>query len=102
VNDDEFVECGERIQEKLTAYSIEVRKSIQDDYSRPVLPSESDHIDLKSEDIIDTEDENADNPSTVIETKLRDVMTQGEIEILTTLFPKASNTLASVLRKRLH
>jgi hypothetical protein len=75
---------------------------MQDDYSCPVLPAKSDQINLKLEDIIDTEDGNSDSPSTVIETKLRNVITQGEIEILATLFPKASKTLASVLRKRPH
>ena len=73
---------------------------MQDDYSCQVLPPKSDQIDLKLEAIIDTEDENTDSPSTVIETKLRNLMTQGEMEILTTLFPKASKTLARVLRKR--
>ena len=73
---------------------------MQDDYSCQVLPQKSDQIDLKLEGIIDTEDENTDSPSTVIETKLRNLMTQGEMEILTTLFPKASKTLARVLRKR--
>jgi hypothetical protein len=75
---------------------------MQDDYSCPVLPPKSDQIDLKPEDIIDTEDENTDSPSTVIETELRNVMTQGEMEILTILFPKTSKTLARVLRKRPH
>ena len=73
---------------------------MQDDYSCQVLPQKSDQIDLKLEGIIDTEEENTDSPSTVIETKLRNLMTQGEMEILTTLFPKASKTLARVLRKR--
>ena len=73
---------------------------MQDDYSCQVLPPKSDQIDLKLEEIIDTEDENTDSPSTVIETKLGNLMTQGEMEILTTLFPKASKTLARVLRKR--
>ena len=73
---------------------------MQDDYSCQVLPPKSDQIDLKLEDTIDTEDENTDSPSTVIETKLGNLMTQGEMEILTTLFPKASKTLACVLRKR--
>jgi hypothetical protein len=75
---------------------------MQDDYSCPALHPKSDQIDSKLEDIIDTEDENTDSPSTVIETELRHVMTQGEMEILRTLFPKASKTLARVLRKRPH
>ena len=75
---------------------------MQNDYSCQVLPPKSDQINLKLEDTIDTEEENTDSPSAVVETELRNVMTQGEMEILTTLFPKASKTLASVLRKRPH
>ena len=75
---------------------------MQNDYSCEVLPPKSDQIDLKLEDTIDTEEENTDSPSAVIETELRNVMTQGEMEILTRLFPEASKTLASVLRKRPH
>ena len=75
---------------------------MQDDYLCQVLPQKTDQIDLKLEDIIDTEDEHTDSPSTVIETRLRNIMTQGEMEILTTWFPKASKTLAGVLRKRPH
>jgi len=74
--------------------------NMQDDYSCQVLPPKSDPIDLKLEDIIEVEDENTDSPSTAIEMKLRNVMTQGEIDILTTLFPKASKTLACVLHNR--
>ena len=75
---------------------------MQDDYSCQVLPPKSDQIDLKPEDIVDTEDENTDNVSAVIEMKLCNVMTQGEMEILTTLFPKTAQTLADVLRNRSH
>jgi hypothetical protein len=49
---------------------------------------------------MDTEDENTDGASTVIEAQLRNVMTRGEVEILTAWFPKAAKTLARVLRKR--
>jgi hypothetical protein len=77
-------------------------KNMQNDYSCQVLPPKSDQIDLKLEDTIDTEEENTDSPAAVIETELRNVMTQGEMEILTRLFPEASKTLASVLRKRPH
>ena len=75
---------------------------MEDDYSSQVLPPESDQIDLKPEDIVDTEDENTDSVSAVIEMKLCNVMTQGEMEILTTLFPKTAQTLAGVLRNRSH
>jgi hypothetical protein len=79
-----------------------LKNNMQNDYSCQVLPSKSDKIDLSAEDVIDTEDENADSPSTVIETELRHVITQGEMEILTTWFPKASKTLAWVLSKQRH
>jgi hypothetical protein len=77
-----------------------LKNNMQNDYSCQVLPSKSDKIDLRAEDVIDTEDESADSPSTVIETELRHVITQGEMEILTTWFPKASKTLAWVLSKQ--
>ena len=79
-----------------------LKNNMQNDYSSEVLASKSDQIDLRPEDIIDTEDENTDSPSTVIETELRHVITQGEIEILMTWFPKASKTLAWVLSKQRH
>jgi hypothetical protein len=79
-----------------------LKNNMQNDYSRQVLPLKSDQIDLKLEDIIDAEDENGDSPSTVIEKELRDLITQGEMEILTTWFPKASKTLAWVLSKQRH
>lgn len=69
-------------------------------YSDQMLSSKSDQSDLKLADIIDTEDENTDSPSRVIEMKLRNVMTQSEMETLTTWFPKAARTLARVLRNR--
>ena len=75
---------------------------MQDDYSCQMLPPKSDQIDLKPEDIVDTEVENTDNVSAVIEMKLCNVMTQGEMEILTTLFPKTAQALADVLRNRSH
>jgi hypothetical protein len=75
---------------------------MRDDFSYQMLPPKSDQLDLKLEDVIDTEDENTDSASRVIEAELLTVMTQREMEILTTLFPKASQTLAGVLRKRSH
>jgi hypothetical protein len=77
-----------------------LKNNMQNDYSCQVLPSKSNKIDLRPEDVIDAEDENSDSPSTVIETELRHVITQGEMEILTTWFPKASKTLAWVLSKQ--
>jgi hypothetical protein len=76
-------------------------KNMHDDYSGQMSSSKSDQSDLKA-DIIDTQDENTDSPSKVIEMKLRNVMTQVEMEILTAWFPKAGRTLAQVLRNRPH
>jgi hypothetical protein len=75
---------------------------MHDDYSDQMLASKSDQGDLKLADIIDTEDENTDSPSKVIEMKLRNVMSQSEMETLTIWFPKAAQTLARVLRNRPH
>jgi hypothetical protein len=75
-------------------------KNMHADYSGKMLSSKSHQSDLKLEDITDTEDENSGILSKVIEMKLRNVMTQSELEILTTWFPKAARTLAGVLRKR--
>jgi hypothetical protein len=75
-----------------------LKNNMQNDYSCQVSPSKSDPIDLKLEDAIDAEDENSE----VIEMKLRNLMSQGEMEVLTTLFPKASKTLAWVLSKQRH
>lgn len=74
---------------------------MHDDYSCEVLSPKSHQIDSKLEDI-DGEDEKIYSASTVIEMKLRNVMTHGEMEILTTWFPKAAQTLAGVLRNRQH
>jgi hypothetical protein len=77
-----------------------LKNNMQNDYLCQVFASKSDKIDLRPEDVIDTEDENSDSPSTLIETELRYIMTQGEMDILTTWFPKASKTLAWVLSKQ--
>jgi hypothetical protein len=74
---------------------------MHDDYSCEVLPPKSHQIDLKLQ-AIDAEDENTYSASTIMEMKLRNVMTYGEVQILTTWFPKAAQTLASVLRNRPH
>ena len=73
---------------------------MQDDHSCQMLPPKSDQIDLKLEDIIDTEDEDTDSASSSIRMKFGTVMTQREMETLTTWFPKAAQTLARVLRNR--
>jgi hypothetical protein len=77
-------------------------KNMHDDYSGQMLSSKTDQSDFEPEDIIDIEDENTDSASKVIETKLRNVMSQSDMETLTTWFPKAAQTLARVLRNRPH
>ena len=73
---------------------------MQDDYSCQILLPQSDQSDFKLADMIDTEAENAESASSVATAKLRSVMTQREMEIVTTFFPKAAETLACVLGKR--
>ena len=73
---------------------------MQDDYSCQILPPKSDQADFKLADMIDTEEENAESASSVATAKLRSVMTQREMEIVTTFFPKAAETPACVLGKR--
>jgi hypothetical protein len=48
------------------------------------------------------QDETNDSASTVNGMELRNVMTNSEMTILTTWFPKAAQTLACVMRKRPH
>ena len=77
---------------------------MQDSHSGQMLSSESDQLDLKAqdiaEDLLDPKDENTDSVFAVIEMKLSNLMTQREVEILTTLFPETAQTLAAVLRNR--
>jgi hypothetical protein len=61
---------------------------MQDDYSSQVFGEKS--------------SQKTQSAAAAIEMKLREVMTQGEMEILTTWFPKAARALARVLRNRLH
>jgi hypothetical protein len=91
---------GKKIIERDEKIWRGLKNNMQNDYLCQVFPSKSDKIDLRPEDVIDTEDENSDSPSTLIETELRHIMTQGEMDILTTWFPKASKTLAWVLSKQ--
>jgi hypothetical protein len=49
---------------------------------------------------MNSEDQNNDNACTVTESRLGSVMSQREVQILTTLFPKAAQTLAGVLCNR--
>jgi hypothetical protein len=73
---------------------------MQNNYSCEISAPKSARIDLQPEEILDIENENTDSASAVIKTKLRNVITEGEIEVLTSWFPKAAQTLARVLRER--
>jgi hypothetical protein len=72
---------------------------MQHDYSYQTS-FQADQISWKVDNPVNSEDENNDNASTVHRLKLRNPITQGEMEILRTWFPKAAKTLACVLRKR--
>ena len=72
---------------------------MQDNYPYQRSFSTYDQIDSKVDDI-DSEDENTDTVSSFAATKFRRVMTQREMEVLTTWFPKAARTLACVLSNR--
>jgi hypothetical protein len=73
---------------------------MQNNYSCEISAPKSARIDLQPEEILDIENENTDSASAVIKTKLGNVITEGEIEVLTSWFPKAAQTLARVLRER--
>jgi hypothetical protein len=60
----------------------------------------SDEIERKVGDTMNSEDQNNDNACTFTELRLGSVMSQREVQILTTLFPKAAQTLADVLSNR--
>jgi hypothetical protein len=63
-------------------------------------PPRSDEIERKVGNIMNSEDQNNDNACTVTESRLGSVMSQREVQILTTLFPKAAQMLADVLSNR--
>ena len=79
--DEEILEDSLLIQSK-------ERKTMQDDYSCQILPPKSDQADFKLADMIDTEEENAESASSVATAKLRSVMTQREMEIVTSFSRK--------------
>jgi hypothetical protein len=72
------------------------------DYDRSWQTSapRADEIERKVGDIMNSEDQNNDNACTVTESRLGSVMSHREVQILTTLFPKAAQTLAGVLCNR--
>jgi hypothetical protein len=71
---------------------------MQDNYRDQAASSFS--ADQKVDDVIDSEDDNTDRACSLDETNFRELMTQREMEILTTLFPKTARALASVLSNR--
>jgi len=56
---------------------------MHDDYSCQMLPPKPSQIDLKLENLIDTEDEDTASASSSARVTLRSIMTQREMEILT-------------------
>lgn len=54
----------------------------------------------KEDDVTDSEDQKTASGSAAAETKFLNFMSQYEMEILTTLFPKCAETLAGVLHNR--
>ena len=83
-----------------TAYGRRNATKIEYDRSWQASPPQSDEIQRKVDDPMNAEDEIAESACTVTETKLANIMTQREMKILTTLFPKAAQTLAGVLCNR--
>jgi hypothetical protein len=71
-----------------------------DNCSYQTSVSTSDQSDLKKEPLNGLEDASSVSESAATEMTFRSVMSQYEMEILTTLFPKCAQTLAKVLRNR--
>jgi hypothetical protein len=70
---------------------------MQDSYSSLAKSETSDH---KEDDFGNLNEENTVGGAADTEMKFLSVMSQYEMEILTTLFPKCAQTLAGVLRNR--
>jgi len=73
---------------------------MQDDSLHQTSQSKSEQNAPKEDDLMDLEGEKMLSESAVSEMRFRNVMSQHEMEILTTLFPKCAETLAGVLRNR--
>jgi hypothetical protein len=73
---------------------------MQDDYSYQTSPSTSVQSDWKVDDVIYSEDEDNVSEPSATELKLRSVMSQRDMETLTSWFPKSAQALACVLRTR--
>jgi hypothetical protein len=70
-----------------------------DNYPHQRLFSTSDQLEQKADDATDSENESTTVSSFAAE-NFYSVMTQREVKLLTTLFPKAARTLARVLSNR--
>jgi hypothetical protein len=73
---------------------------MQDNYSDQPSLVTSDPRERKDDKFTGLEDENTASETVVSEMKFRGVMSQYEMEILTTWFPKCAQTLSDVLRNR--
>ena len=73
---------------------------MQDDHLYQASLATSNQRDWKEDNFVESEEENSVSESAMTAMKFRRVMGQREMEILTALFPKTAQTLASVLRNR--
>jgi hypothetical protein len=83
-----------------TAIKTGEKRNMPDNYTYQSTLSKSEQSDQKEDDFSELEDQNTVSEPPVAEMKLRSIMSQYEMEILTTLFPKYAQTLAGVLRNR--
>jgi hypothetical protein len=79
-----------------TFIQIKGEKGMQDNYSYQTSQSKSE----QSDSFQNLEEQKPVIASAITEMKFRSVMSEYEMEILTTLFPKCARTLAGVLRNR--
>jgi hypothetical protein len=73
---------------------------MKDDYSDQPLPATCDKSVWNEDKPDDFEDEKTPGEPSATEMKFLSVMSEREMEILTTWFPKSAQTLACVLRNR--
>jgi hypothetical protein len=89
-----------RVPEKSHTYFNRENWHMQDDHLYQASLATSNQRDWKEDNFVESEEENSVSESAMTAMKFRSVMGQREMEILTALFPKTAQTLASVLRNR--
>jgi hypothetical protein len=88
------------LEDASTLITQREKKNMPDSYSCQTSLSTPDQSGEKNDRFTRLEDESTVSEPAFSETKFRSVMSQYEMEILTTLFPKCTQTLANVLRNR--